>query len=203
MFGMKKKKEEGPAPFSFKDLFSDSQQERATMAKDQIAALLNTTPEALAAFEASYQRDILNNTTENGHFFEVSAKQAAETIPSVDPSEAAKALYDRIVKELISQTPILDYDGKKLQYLDPQNMLGNDDKRVTADEINALPEPMRPQLSGDLMLRDMPQDSTCASLLFFYKEWQEATNPKKKTSPTIISARAWTSWIWMLSPMKC
>ena len=34
MFGMKKKKEEGPAPFSFKDLFSDSQQERATMAKD-------------------------------------------------------------------------------------------------------------------------------------------------------------------------
>ena len=44
MFGMKKKKEEGPAPFSFKDLFSDSQQERATMAKDQIAALLNTTP---------------------------------------------------------------------------------------------------------------------------------------------------------------
>ena len=145
MFGMKKKKEEGPAPFSFKDLFSDSQQERATMAKDQIAALLNTTPEALAAFEASYQRDILNNTTENGHFFEVSAKQAAETIPSVDPSEAAKALYDRIVKELISQTPILDYDGKKLQYLDPQNMLGNDDKRVTADEINALPEPMRPQ----------------------------------------------------------
>ena len=180
MFGMKKKKEEGPAPFSFKDLFSDSQQERATMAKDQIAALLNTTPEALAAFEASYQRDILNNTTENGHFFEVSAKQAAETIPSVDPSEAAKALYDRIVKELISQTPILDYDGKKLQYLDPQNMLGNDDKRVTADEINALPEPMRPQLSGDLMLRDMPQDSTCASLLFFYKEWQEATDPKKK-----------------------
>lgn len=150
------------------------------MAKDQIAALLNTTPEALAAFEASYQRDILNNTTENGHFFEVSAKQAAETIPSVDPSEAAKALYDRIVKELISQTPILDYDGKKLQYLDPQNMLGNDDKRVTADEINALPEPMRPQLSGDLMLRDMPQDSTCASLLFFIRSGRKPLIRKKR-----------------------
>ena len=90
MFGMKKKKEEGPAPFSFKDLFSDSQQERATMAKDQIAALLNTTPEALAAFEASYQRDILNNTTENGHFFEVSAKQAAETIPPWIPPRQPK-----------------------------------------------------------------------------------------------------------------
>ena len=91
MFGMKKKKEEGPAPFSFKDLFSNSQQERAIMAKDQIAALLNTTPDALAAFEASYQRDILNNTTENDHFFEVSAKQAAEMVPSVDPSEIGRA----------------------------------------------------------------------------------------------------------------
>ena len=180
MFGMKKKKEEGPAPFSFKDLFSDSQQERAIMAKDQIAALLNTTPDALAAFEASYQRDILNNTTENDHFFEVSAKQAAEMVPSVDPSEAAKELYDRIVKELIAQTPVLDYDGKTLRHLDPQNMLGDGSKRVTADEIKALPEPMRPQLSGDLMLLDMPQDSTCASLLFFYKEWQEAADPKKK-----------------------
>lgn len=30
------------------------------------------------------------------------------------------------------------------------------------------------------MLLDMPQDSTCASLLFFYKEWQEAADPKKK-----------------------
>ena len=45
-------------------------------------------------------------------------------------------------------------------------MLGNDDKRVTADEINALPEPMRPQLSGDLMLRDMPQDSTVPAFCF-------------------------------------
>ena len=94
MFGMKKKKEEGPASFSFKDLFSNSQQERAIMAKDQIADLLNTTPEALAAFESSYQRDILNNTTEDGHFFGVSAKQAADMIPSVDPSEAAKELHD-------------------------------------------------------------------------------------------------------------
>ena len=170
MFGMKKKKEEGPASFSFKDLFSNSQQERAIMAKDQIADLLNTTPEALAAFESSYQRDILNNTTEDGHFFGVSAKQAADMIPSVDPSEAAKELYDRIVKELIAQTPVLDYDGKTLHHLDPQNMLGDGSKRVTADEIKALPEPMRPQLSGDLMLLDMPQDSTCASLLFFYKE---------------------------------
>ena len=62
---------------------------------------------------------------------------------------------------------MLDYDGKTLRHLDPQNMLGDGSKRVTADEIKALPEPMRPQLSGDLMLLDMPQDSTCASLLFF------------------------------------
>ena len=148
MFGMKKKKEEGPASFSFKDLFSNSQQERAIMAKDQIADLLNTTPEALAAFESSYQRDILNNTTEDGHFFGVSAKQAADMIPSVDPSEAAKELYDRIVKELIAQTPVLDYDGKTLHHLDPQNMLGDGSKRVTADGADASAAVRRPDAVG-------------------------------------------------------
>lgn len=59
MFG--KKKAVDKRPFDFGGLFSPAtDRNKAILAKDQIAELLNATPEALAAFEASYQRDILD-----------------------------------------------------------------------------------------------------------------------------------------------
>lgn len=181
MFGIKKKKDvPAPESFSIADLFSNADQKRAILAKDQIAALLHTTPEALAAFEASYQRDILDAGVDTNSMFDVSAKQAAGWIPDAEVSEAANQLYDRIVKELLAQTPLMEYDGEEFRVLQPQDTLGDGAKRVTLDEIRALPEPMRPQLSGDLMCLDMPSESSGAALLYFYKMWLEERDPQKK-----------------------
>lgn len=178
MFGIKKKKDVPASDsFSIADLFSNADQKRTILAKDQIAALLHTTPEALAAFEASYKRDILDSRVDTNSMFDISAKQAAEWIPDVEASEAANQLYDRIVKELLAQTPLMEYDGEKFRVLQPQDALGDGTKRVTLDEILALPEPMRPQLSGDLMRKDIG-DPTSDILFFYYKMWQESPDPK-------------------------
>lgn len=147
------------------------------LSKDQIAELLHATPEALAAFEHSYQRDVLAAGT--GDLFDVSAKQAAGIIPEAGVTEAASRLYDRIVRELIPQAPVLDYDGEELRAISPQNTLGDGTPPVTQAEILALPEPLRPQLTGSLMKRDI-QDRSSEVLLFYYKNWLEARDPQRK-----------------------
>ena len=180
MFGKKKKNDRpASAPFSFADLFGNAGREKAILAKDQIAELLNTTPEVLEAFEASYQWDILDAGVDTNSLFDFSAKQAAGIIPEAEVTEAASQLYDHIVRELIAQTPVMDYDGKELHILEPKDTLGDGAQPVTAAEIMAFPEPLRPQLSGNLMKLDIGEPTSHA-LLYYYKRWQEAKNPKEK-----------------------
>lgn len=175
MFG----KKEPPAAFTLGSLLGKKAPEQSILAKDQIAQLLNTTPEALAAFERSYQRDVLDAGVDTNSIFDVSAKQAAQTIPSTEATKEAQLIYARIVQELIAQTAMLDYDGTDLRVLLPSETLGDGAPEVTQEEIMALPEPLRPQLSGSLMRRDIGEPASSA-LLFFFKKWQETKNPKMK-----------------------
>ena len=155
---------------------------KTTLTKDAVAELLGTTPEALAAFEASYQANILDARVDTGSLFDTSAKQAAAMLPQEDVSEAARKLNDRIIVELLEQTPVMTYDGDSLT-VGKAPLPASEETAlaapVTLAEIKQVPESIRPQLSGSLMKKDIGEGSSSV-LLFTYKNWLEAKDPKKK-----------------------
>lgn len=150
----------------------------ASLARDKMAKLLETTPEALAAFEKAYQTQIIDAEVDTGSIFDISSKQASAIRSREEIAEEAKRLNGRIIGELLAQTPVMTYDGKQLAVKWPDAALG-DGGQVTLEEIQAIPEEIRPQLSGFLMKKDVPGD-TAGALLFAYKSWLEAKTQKKK-----------------------
>ena len=169
-----------------KTLFSigrgNANNNEAALTKDAMAELLGTTPEALAAFEASYQANILDEKVDTGSLFDTSAKQAAAMLPQEDIGEAARKLNDRIIVELLEQTPVMTYDGDSLT-IGKAPLPASEETAlsapVTLTEIKRVPEAIRPQLSGSLMKKDIGEGSSSV-LLSTYKNWLEAKAPKKK-----------------------
>lgn len=107
--------------------------EPEAMSNEQIAELLRVSPARLAQFSAAYASlDAEAAPSEN--MFEVNSRQAANASASSD--ELPADLIERIVAELLADDP---------HSLEP----------VSAAEIAALPEPIRPQLSGTLLSRDV------------------------------------------------
>lgn len=164
--------------FNLKTLFGRDKA-AAALEKDQIAALLKTTPEALEAFENSYRVNILDRPSDTGSIFDVSAKQTAAGIGRMSIEARAKDLNDRIINELLSQTPVMRWDGHDFTVNTPWNALADGTPDVTLEEIQAIPEVIRPQLSGKLMKSDIPSQ-TAGTLLFNYKNWMEETDPDRK-----------------------
>lgn len=155
----------------------------ALHAKEQAAKLLQMSPEALDAFEAAYQKNILDAGYDSGNLFDTSAKQAAGERNRAELDEAAKQLTDRIVNELLVQTPYLDWNGEELttgQCLqEPKALPGRESELpapVTNADIMAMPEPMRPQLAGNLIKKDIGEPAYQA-LLMQYDMWKNAKTP--------------------------
>jgi predicted transcriptional regulator len=163
---------------------------KAALSKDEVAKLLGTTPAALAAFEESYRKHILSTEPDGSNFFDVNAKQAAAMRTAEEITAVAKELNDRIIAELLAQTYMMTYDGAELttRKLEPGGQptveksglpAVVENQPVTNGDIQRLPKPLRPQLSGNLMKRDMPGKSS-DMLLFLYKKYLEEKNPGKK-----------------------
>ena len=55
---------------------------KAILSKEQLAEMLKVTPEALEAFERSYQLHSMNDSTISDNLFKVNAKQAAGMNPN-------------------------------------------------------------------------------------------------------------------------
>ena len=154
----------------------------AILTKDAVAELLGTTPEALAAFEASYQANVLDAEVDTGSLFDLSAKQAAAMLPQEDLNETARKLNDRIIVELLEQTPVMTYDGISLT-IGKVPLPASEEAFLTAPvtltEVQRVPESIRPQLTGSLMKKDIGEGSSSV-LLATYKNWLEAKDPEKK-----------------------
>lgn len=93
---------------------------KAILSKEQLAEMLKVTPEALEAFERSYQLHSMNDSTISDNLFKVNAKQAAGMNPKLDLSEKdiVQELIDQIVKELLAQVVMYSYDGNKGVFVD-------------------------------------------------------------------------------------
>ena len=145
--------------------------------KDDAATMLNMSKEAMEAFEKSYQQEILDKPASTDNLFDINAKQAAAMHTPAEINEAADAIAKSIIDELLEQTVILDYDGKDLKEITFQPEISQ--ALVNTDVIDQLPVPMRPQLTGRHMKRDINED-TYMVLLQNYHKFQTAKNPKDR-----------------------
>lgn len=129
--------------------------------KEQIAELLKVDANALAEFEQTYKKMALEPPVESDNLFDYNAKQAAAENPRPIVNVDTEDIIERIIAELVSQTRRTHFscDGK----VSTTNLVGkyhgqpveDDAQLVTVEEINGLPEQVRPQLTGHLMHVDI------------------------------------------------
>lgn len=146
--------------------------------KDHIAEILKTDTQALRLFEEKYREQVLTNLRDD-NFFLVNAKQAATKKEGIEMDYDATIgdIINRIVNELLQKTSILNYDGKEI--VSTAIPINERMKSVTKEELNKIPETLRPQLTGSLMKVDMNAPS-CITLLEYYRMYLKEKNEKKK-----------------------
>lgn len=145
-----------------KKLFNKDNHKGISM--DEIAELLKVNPAALEDFESMYESTTLNKIDDN--FFNVNAKQAsmrgkADREGIEYNKEKTDKLVDKIVHELLTTA---DNNG----LMKGEELV----EFVTREDLASVPKEVRPQLTGNLMLRDIPENSYIA-ILEHYKAWQE------------------------------
>lgn len=160
-------------------LFSSLFQHDPILNREQLAKLLQTTPDALQKFEEAYRKEILNNPSMSDNLFEINAKQAVAMHGdnTLIKDENVQELISKIVEELLSETETYCCVKGNVQShlpfaLPPAN-------HVHLSEISSLPKKLRPQLTGRYMTTDFPAGSSDATL-YYLAGFMDESNPQKK-----------------------
>lgn len=128
--------------------------------KDRVAEILKTTPEVLEIFENAYQKSLLNDESNKSN------REYSGERTILDDTQ----FISRIVSELIDQTSYIDFDGENITCANFCRSIG---ERVTAEEILKLPEHLRPQLTGNLVKKDIARPSYPVLLVLYDKFLKE------------------------------
>lgn len=157
------------------NLFDPNRKTDDITLKENAAKLLRTSPAALAEFEKAYQMHALDDPGPNtsGGLFDVSAKQVNAMRPDI-PMAPDETLTGRIVNELLSQTEYMHWNGSELSF---GSFLGLDTTPVTLEDIMAIPEPVRPQLSGSYVKKHIGEPSYL-SVLDNFTRYANAKDPE-------------------------
>lgn len=161
-----------------KNLFSAPAIARQQISEEELCKMLNTNPEALKAFEESYE----NFTKAQGmsdNLFKINSRQMASVAEGIQTDVPAELhdIVSRIVDELVSQTIMYTYNGRHEQTVyDYRKTLP--DNTVSIDDVKALPKETQPDLTGTAMKRDIP--GTGKSLAWLYSEMLKAGDPARK-----------------------
>ena len=147
------------------------------MTTEEIASLLKTSPELIKKFEESYNKNVLSTRIDSDNLFDYNSKDASlERAEEHKNDVVLTDMVEKIVTELLSQSYVMEFDGKEIVYHSPKEekalML------VGAEEVNKLPLDSRPQLTGNLVARDISEPSYVA-LLEMYKKYLSKDNPEK------------------------
>lgn len=157
--------------FNLNNVFSHTKL-KALAEKDKIAKVLQTTPEALEAFERAYQDNALMDT-QSDNFFEQCAKQAIAKNHPEGSESIPIDMVERIVDELLQQTVAYVYNGKAdSKRLYQHNALG---PAVSNEEIQTLPYSLRPQLTGTLMKREI-REPAYTMIVQMYADYRATKN---------------------------
>lgn len=153
------------------------------MDKDQVAALLRVSPEALAAFEKSYRTDVLSDEMPGtGNFFDVNARQMKSSVDRIALTDAAAGLTARVVDELKILAPVMRVSRDGRVEIAPAGTPDDIERPVTPAEINALPENVRPQLTGLYMKKDVGGEPSGVSLLSLYHRMNDRSASARRTA---------------------
>lgn len=154
---------------------------RPGLSKEEVVKLLKTTPEALQAFEESYQMHAFQDTT---GLFDTGIREQKENaekmvVPYGKWADIINDIVERIVYELLEGTHVFhcnshDFHAEHIVPF-PNRLM----KPVTQDEINRLPKELRPQLTGTYMQIQVNPNSS-NYVLYDYKQYLEADSEKKK-----------------------
>lgn len=162
------------------DIFNALFNKHADIAlKDKIAELLKTDRSLLEKFEKSYRENVLASNSISDNLFEVNSRQMASLMPTMDTSNSSDLtnLINRIVEELMGTTEVLSItEGVKIdKFLPTQSDI------VSNEEINKLPENIRPQLTGSLMKVDISEQSYISLFDNYIHFLEEKDKNKKQT----------------------
>lgn len=120
---------------------------------DTAAAMLSTTPGLLREFERSYHANVLDRKNAPTGPLGPDAKTVVESRSGHGLSDEALALDARIVRELLSDTGVIRFDGERLTTIPA--LAPVPEKYVTESDVNALQTGERPQLAGELIHRQI------------------------------------------------
>ena len=152
--------------------------------KKEIAKLIKTNPETLEAFENAYKKNLIE-TPDDNNLFGISAKQIANNRPQNNSNnqnynKLVEKYIEKIVDELLVNLKVYHYSCEnhhENHHENPKKLL---ETPLTVEEINKLPEKLRPQLTGSLYSVDLKDEMPSKQLLVNYKKYLESTDPKTK-----------------------
>lgn len=153
---------------NLQSMFGKSQTNKKELTKEEIATLLQTSPETLAQFENAYWEAQQELDISNDNFFQTNSRIMSKKLKGEfkDISEL-DILIETIVEELLVEAGLLDK-----QLLLP----------INRSVLESFPKKLRPQLSGKYMQRDLGEQETYSVVLYYYQEYIKETDPSKKFS---------------------
>ncbi len=150
------------------------------LSNDEIAELLKTTPEALEAFERTYQTEVLGNESQSDNFFDLNSRMMSELSKQDSSSVDVSDIINRIVNEFLSEVFVYKYRRGVGQCFTSPSGLTDKEHAVTREDINALPQEIRPQATSYFQKRDIGAPSF-DTLLYNLREYlNEKNDPGKR-----------------------
>lgn len=116
------------------------------LSQEELASLLKTNPEALRAFENSYE-SFTSTHPANSVFNKPARNEQSGTTPATDMTQ----LVERIVDELAANSAVYGYDDG----METITTFKPAETPVSLNEILTLPKDIRPDLTGNALKRDM------------------------------------------------
>lgn len=139
-----------------------------SLSPDEMAELLETSPEMLRTFEERYQKNAID-VADPHDLFAVNSRQAAGKVDRT--GTCPESIIQRIVDGLLGQCEVLHVTEDLIQ----EERYEVPFKPVTQEELMGIAEPARPWLTEELMKKDLNGD-TASTLLYMYKKWKEEGN---------------------------
>lgn len=147
---------------------------KKTLSNKEIADFLKVNPEYLEEFEKAYQIASLNSDDDN--FFKKNSRQAFIESRSNNIDEYYEEIVNKVVKELLDISKIYEYKRENnLEYI--TEYLPAPSNLITKEEIMALPEHLRPELTGSMVKMDIGEGSS-EQIVFMLKKYLENNDIK-------------------------
>ena len=146
------------------------------MTTEEVASILKTNPELIKKFEESYNNNILLANNDSDNLFDHNSREASLDRAENHRDTVFYEVVENIVKELMAQSNVIEFDGEKILYHSPEEKLPV--ALVGLNEVNSLPLENRPQLTGHFLCRDI-QEPSYLILLEMYKKFKDKNNSEK------------------------